>query len=324
MTVYGENSMTSDITNAEKQILSVDMIDEDRDNREIYGEYETDGLAKSIEENGYQGSPIIVYPENGHYTIQSGHRTLEAAKKAGRTHVPVLVVDAPGNEIERRRRLILSNLHGRRYTPLRMARQAQYLFDTYKMEQKLVRDEGREQEGKLLEKVAADLEISTSQVTKYRQLLQLNGRLQQMADSGMVSWSALAKASQLTAAQQNALASKITGRIKLGGMESVTRSWLENEINECKYYILDDDEKKYEYDPYDMTFLSEELIEKLGGTEAGKRKRRSNSAVTVRRCLEMMEKGLAPDAILKEEDKESVREGLLRMRAIIDERLRNM
>ena len=38
----------------------------------------------------------------------------------------------------------------------------------------------------------------------------------------------------------------------------------------------------------------------------------------------MMEKGLAPDAILKEDDKESVREGLLKMRAIIDERLRNM
>ena len=316
--------MISDITNAEKVTMSVDMIDEDRDNKEIYGEYETDGLAESIEENGYQGSPIIVYPEKGRYTVQSGHRTLEAAKKAGRTYVPVLVTDAPQNDIERRKKLILSNLHGRRYTPLRMARQAQYLFDTYKMEQKLNRAEGREQEGKLLDKVAADLEISTSQVTKYRQLLQLNGKLQQMADSGMASWSALAKASQLTAAQQNALASKITGRIKLGGPESITRSWLENEINECRYYILDDDEQMYEYDPNDMTFLSEELAEKLCGVEAGKRKRRSNSAVTVRRCLEMMEKGLAPDAILKEGDKESVREGLLRMRDIIDERLRNM
>ena len=132
--------MTSDVTNAEKRIMSVDMIDEDRDNREIYGEYETDGLAESIEENGYQGSPIIVYPEKERYTIQSGHRTLEAAKKAGRTHVPVLVIEAPRNEIERRKRLILSNLHGRRYTPMRMARQAQYLFDTYKMEQKLEED----------------------------------------------------------------------------------------------------------------------------------------------------------------------------------------
>ena len=316
--------MTGDITNAEKMTMSVDMIDEDRDNKAIYGEYETDGLAESIEENGYQGSPIIVYPEKGRYIVQSGHRTLEAAKKAGRTYVPVLVTDAPQNEIERRKKLILSNLHGRRYTPMRMARQAQYLFETYKMEQKLNRAEGREQEGKLLDKVASDLEISTSQVTKYRQLLQLNRRLQQMADSGMVSWSALAKASQLTAAQQNALASKITGRIKLGGPESITRSWLENEINECRYYILDDDEQMYEYDPNDMTFLSEELAEKLCGVEAGKRKRRSNSAVTVRRCLEMMEKGLAPDAILKEGDKESVREGLLRMRDIIDERLKNM
>ena len=316
--------MTNDVTSAEKRIMPVDMINEDRDNREIYGDYETDGLAESIEENGYQGSPIIVYPEKGRYTIQSGHRTLEAASKAGRTYVPVLVIEAPRNEIERRKRLILSNLHGRRYTPMRMARQAQYLFDTYKMEQKLNRAEGREQEGKLLEKVASDLEISTSQVTKYRQLLQLNGRLQQMADSGMVSWSALSKASQLTAAQQDALVSKITGRIKLGGPESVTRSWLENEINECRYYMLDDDETRYEYDPCDMTFLSEELVEKLGGAAEGKRKRRSNSAVTVRRCLEMMEKGLAPDAILKEGDKESVREGLLKMRTIIDERLRNM
>ena len=122
--------MISDITNAEKVTMSVDMIDEDRDNKEIYGEYETDGLAESIEENGYQGSPIIVYPEKGRYTVQSGHRTLEAAKKAGRTYVPVLVTDAPQNDIERRKKLILSNLHGRRYTPLRMARQAQYLFDT--------------------------------------------------------------------------------------------------------------------------------------------------------------------------------------------------
>lgn len=316
--------MTSDITNAEKQIMSVEVINEDRDNRAIYGEYETDGLAESIEENGYQGAPIIVYPENGEYTVQSGHRTLEAAKRAGRTYVPVLVVEAPANEIERRKRLILSNLHGRKYTPLRMARQAQYLFDTYKMEQKMNRAEGREQEGKLLEKVASDLEISTSQVTKYRQLLQLNRKLRKMADSGNVSWSALAKASQLTAAQQDALASKISGRIKLAGTEGVTRSWLENEINECRYYMLNYDEDTYEYDPYDMALLSEELKEKLSDPDSGKRKRRSNSAVTVRKCLEMMEKGLAPDAILKEDDKEKVRAGLIRMRAIIDERLRNM
>ena len=105
--------MISDITNAEKVTMSVDMIDEDRDNKEIYGEYETDGLAESIEENGYQGSPIIVYPEKGRYTVQSGHRTLEAAKKAGRTYVPVLVTDAPQNDIERRKKLILSNLHGK-------------------------------------------------------------------------------------------------------------------------------------------------------------------------------------------------------------------
>ena len=316
--------MTGDISNAKKQNMSIDIIDEDRDNRSIYGDYETDGLAESIEENGYQGSPIIVYPENGRYTVQSGHRTLEAAKKTGRTNVPVLVVDAPKDEIERRKRLVLSNLHGRRYTPLRMARQAQYLFDTYKMEQKVKRSEGQEQEGKLLELVARDLEISTSQVTKYRQLLQLNRKLQKMAESGAVSWSALAKASQLTAAQQDALASKITGRIKLAGTEGVTRIWLENEINECRYYIFDSDDREYEYDPWDMSFLSEELKEKLSAADTGKRKRRSNSAVTVRRCLEMMEKGLAPDAIIKDEDRENVREGLLKMRAIIDERLRNM
>lgn len=166
--------------------IPIDDLLEDPDNHKIYGNYDTDGLSESIQDNGFKGV-ILAYPipdMPGKYRIESGHRSLDAAKKAGFNKVPVLITDTPKDDIERRKRLLLANLHGRVYTPLKMAEQAEYLFQTYQMEAEKRKTEGKEPLGDLNTLVAKDLEVSRVLVLKYRQLHTLAPDLKNLVEEG--------------------------------------------------------------------------------------------------------------------------------------------
>ncbi len=294
--------------------IPISALSEDDDNRSIYGDYETDGLASSIQENGFQGV-IRAYPVNSrgtHFRIESGHRSLEAAKKAGLSYVPVVVTPAPASDVERRKRLVMANLHIRKYTPMRMAREAQYLFDTYKMMQA----ENPELTLHIPEQVAADMEISKSQVTKYRQLLNLIPGLQELADSGEISWSALAEASQLSESLQKHLLSRIQSQTKMMGQESVTRPWLKKEIDEYRYVT----DPATEVKPLWMTYAKD-----AGETAEGKtRKRRIDGAKAVHKSSEALKSALSEDAMIKDKAKPVMIQELKAMRDLINAKLEEL
>ena len=295
----------------EYKVIPVDSITEDPDNAELYGEYEIEGLTEAIKKDGFNGL-VIAYQDGDTYRLMSGHRTRLAAKNAGLKEIPTFVVPAPKDDIDRRKKLVGMNLHGRRYTPIRMAKEAQYQYETYLEEKKRAEEEGGEYPYSLLEQVAADLEISKSQVTKYRQLLKLLPELQEMADTGVCPWAALAAASQLTEEQQKALYSRITGQLKISGIGSVNSQYIKDEVDYCKRMNPD----AYQYDANDTSLYSDELKDKIASPV--KAKRRANRAVSIRKSYEMLENALGEDMILKEKDRNDVVQKLNSMKEMID------
>lgn len=254
-----------------KTELPISVLKEDPLNEEAFFMTDPTPLCDSIKADGFFGE-IVVYPiENGMYMIESGHRRKRAAEMAGLTTVKVSIVDPPQNEIERRIRIARWNLHTRPSTPIGMGKLAEYLTDTYKM--KYIQDKANGIEPTpVLEKVASLMECSTANVTKYKALLRLNETLQAYIEEGICPWVAMLQATKLDEVQQNALISRIRGRIKLGG--NVTGEWLKQEINQisCMKFFG----SIYEFDRDDLSYYSDDLKEQLKETrykEQTKRKK---------------------------------------------------
>jgi len=290
--------------------IPVEDLIEDPDNRKIYGNYKTDGLTESIEKNGFKGV-IFAYPCKevpGKYRIESGHRSLDAAKKAGKEKVPVLITDPPRNEVERRRRLVLANLHGRVFTPLMSAQQAEYLFRTYQMEQEkkkkdaslgLPETDDAEDMGDLNGLVAKDLEVSRPLVLKYRQLYSLQPCLKELSDR--FSWSALAEAASLSEKKQGMLAGIIQKKAEADGDGSCTRPFIQGEIRKLRTL------------PDGAETVSEENKEK--------KEKRVDAIRYIRKTSEYLEKAFSADSFLKEKSVPEAREELEKMRDLIEKKL---
>lgn len=213
-----------------------DLLD-DPDNILVYGEDPDEELVLAMKENGFQGV-ILAYPvEQGKYRIESGHRRRAAARKAGIKEYPVYVTQAPSSDPERMLRLLMSNLHARKYTPMRTARICQRLYDTHKELIEMKKKDGTLKPGDvtaLNALVAIDMEMNDSTVERYRALLNLIKPLQDLADSGEYSWSDLSKASVLPVESQEALYEMICDRVSRFGSDSITRVYLQDKIAELK------------------------------------------------------------------------------------------
>lgn len=300
------------------KVLDVGLLDEDPDNRAIYGDdYKTDGLAEAIGTHGFRGA-VIVYPYNGRYRIQSGHRTLEAAKKAGMEEVSVIITETPPDEIERRKQLIVRNLNGREYTPMIMAREVQYLYETYRMERER-ESEGKRPKGKIRDLVAKDMSISSAMVDRYRNLLRIDSRLQRLTENGAIPWSSAAEAASLEKDQQDALYQRLSGLLKLREDKSLTRKEVEEEIATCRTYHLSD--SGYEYDRDDISMLSPELQEELKVPKASKK---VNKKAAVAKSAKYLRSILDENAFMNKKDRDEVRATLEEMKAIIDDEIKRL
>ena len=279
-----------------------DLLD-DPDNDEIYGSDPDDDLVKAMERYGFQGV-ILAYPvKGGRYMIESGHRRRAAARKAGIKEYCVFVTEPPKSKAEQKMRLLLSNLHSRKLSPMRIARIAQNLYETHRqiIEEKRAAGTLAEDETTALNVlVAEDLEMDDSTVARYRALLKLVPHLQELADSGLYSWSDLSKASPLDETRQEALYERIISRAKQYGPDSVTRKWLQNEISILKADAIQD-----------PAMVS-------GNFRA---KRNSYSAKSVVRCSANMREILSVGFKVKEEEKESIIGILEQTRADIDSKI---
>lgn len=285
--------------------IPIEDLIEDPDNHKIYGNYDTDGLADSIKENGFKGV-IFAYPSKefyGKYQIESGHRSLEAAKKAGLSKVPVMITDRPKDNIERRKRLVLANLHNRVYTPIMMAEQAGYLYETYRMESDRLRTEGKKLPEEINTLIAKDLEVSRALVLKYRQLLMVCQELKDMADSGEYGWSAIAEAATLPESEQKRLAELIKNKSEKDGISSCTRKWIEEEIKKLRLG------------------LREANIDKDNKTTSSIPKRRVDSMKYIDKTSSYLEKAFGEGSYIKPESVEEARRKLEQIKDMVEKKL---
>ena len=209
---------TDDLTESQRVRLRFlrdqDLVD-DPDNITVYGsEYQIDNLAEVMKEYGFQGV-ILAYPiEGGKYRIESGHRRRLAARKAGIETIPVLETVPPKTEYERKRRLFGANLLERDKNPIITARVADNLYYTFR-----------------------GLDVRT--ITKYRTLLKLIPKLQEMAASKEYSWTALTDAVTLSDQKQEELVCDIQNE-----PEPVTKTWIIKKCRELKQEEIENDQKK--------------------------------------------------------------------------------
>lgn len=321
MSIYAIADKQEEAVNGKKLVsLQVSDIIEDPDNKRIYGDYNSSGLADAIEKDGFT-EPIIVYPYDGKYMIQSGHRRLSAAKYAGLSDVSVIVVEAPKTNSERIRRLIASNLHERSMTPMIIAREAKELADVHREELSQL---GPVMERDVQTLTAQDLEISTSHLSKYLSLLELVPELQELADNEEISWSALSSAKKLTEYQQKMLAKWIALQTKIG---SVTRSELLDKIDYYDNVFFNEDaEKRAEHNKNLLSgiWADSEAATQDTGAVAAARAKRINGSKRILRSSELLRESLQPNARFKKREIPGVVKELNEMKELIEEKLRQL
>ena len=91
-------------TSSTVDILISNLI-EDEENEKLCGEItqeSIDSLALDIKHDGFKGSILAYTIEDGLYRIESGHKRVRAAKKAGLTKLPVIITKTPKTDSERR------------------------------------------------------------------------------------------------------------------------------------------------------------------------------------------------------------------------------
>lgn len=269
---------------AKKTKLPIADLVEDPLNAEAFDDGDQAALARSISEDGFFGE-VAVYPSgDGKYVIESGHRRVRAAKEAGLETIDASVGEPPKDDLERRKRLVRWNLHSRPSNPMATARLVEFQKKTYAME-----NEARAAAGlkplPVLERVAADLECSVANVSKYSNLTRLVPELQRLVENGACSWAPTSKAASLTARQQRALAGRISAAAKLGG--DVTGAWIESEIYEMSLCSLSDDEERprpavLPEEGFDGDAVAEALA---GNRKASRRVRRKDGAKGAAKAL---------------------------------------
>lgn len=243
---------TDDLTESQRVRLlflrDQDLVD-DPDNITVYGsEYQIDNLAEVMKEYGFQGV-ILAYPiEGGKYRIESGHRRRLAARKAGIETIPVLETVPPKTEYERKRRLFGANLLERDKNPIITARVADNLYYTFRDEYEYKKENDlldKDEDGNLIEsgdiikKVSAFMGLDVRTITKYRTLLKLIPKLQEMAASKEYSWTALTDAVTLSDQKQEELVCDIQNE-----PEPVTKTWIIKKCRELKQEEIENDQKK--------------------------------------------------------------------------------
>lgn len=121
--------------------------------RKVFDEEALEDLAESIREHGLI-QPIAVRPEeNGYYRIIAGERRWRAARMAGLTEVPVLILNADDKAVMEL--AMIENLQRKDLNPIEEARGYQTLMDEYGLTQ----EEAAERVGKSRPAVANALRL---------------------------------------------------------------------------------------------------------------------------------------------------------------------
>jgi hypothetical protein len=237
---------------------------------------------------------------------------------------PVYVTQTPATDYERRIRLALGNAHSREMTPTRIARLAESLEAAHREEVEAEMKTGvlpqDLSKGKITEevnaRVSADLELSTKIVYKYKQLLKLIPKLQDLADAPNVSWSAIGPAASLPVERQKQFASSISRLIALNG--SATRKEIEEQLFIFRHMLTG--MQQYDYDPNDERYLPESEKNREAGKK--RRKRRKSGAKMFRKGAAVVREALCGENVMfKDSDSEQMLLELEDLKIVIEKKI---
>lgn len=241
-----ENVTTGDLNElSEKEIKSIIMVKDenlidDPNNEETYGEYEIDALAEDMKANGFIGV-IFAYPFSKNtegeitYRIEGGHRSRYAGRKAGFKEFPVLPTEPPKSKAERIIRLHKRNLHGRKYTPMILARMNKQLYDAH-LEELGSKDNVAMYMTTARKQTMADLEISQATFYRLQNLMNLIPELQKVVDSEKFQWTRIADAATLDKEKQFELFTWLNKIEEEERIDSLNANDIKRKIESLKSY----------------------------------------------------------------------------------------
>lgn len=241
-----ETVITGDLNElSEKEIKSIIMVKDenlidDPNNEETYGEYEIDALAEDMKSNGFIGV-IFAYPFSKNtegeitYRIEGGHRSRYAGRKAGIKEFPVLPTEPPKSKAERIIRLHKRNLHGRKYTPMILARMNKQLYDAH-LEELGSKDNVAMYMTTARKQTMADLEISQATFYRLQNLMNLIPELQKVVDSEKFQWTRIADAATLDKEKQFELFTWLNKIEEEERIDSLNANDIKRKIESLKVY----------------------------------------------------------------------------------------
>ena len=181
--------------------ISMDKIDYNPENTNIFNMDEIESLAKRIEEEGFTSAILVYQKDDGRYEILSGHRRYEAMKQLKAKTIPADVLSGIATDTQRDLILLSSNMANRKLAPLDMARAIEFY--------KGILDRDPDFKGNKKIATADYFGITPSNVQRYSVILKLIPELQEYCKKPNFPYSSLSKAASLTKEEQKELLNKL-------------------------------------------------------------------------------------------------------------------
>lgn len=158
-----------------KRDIPLELIDLNPDNEYLFGYTDIDFLASEIDENGFHGAIEVYAKSDGRYEIMAGHRRFLACQQMGFETIPCIVSEAT-DPVKASAQLIMSNIHHRDLTPLRLARALHYY------EEKVLVKKNIDYKGRKRTALAEKFNMSETAVQRYLAILKYIPELQELCD----------------------------------------------------------------------------------------------------------------------------------------------
>lgn len=150
-------------------------------------------LCQSIQVSGLL-SPIRIEPEKDKFRLIHGERRLRAARLAGWTHIPAIVVSREGNDRVRLREMLVENCQRENLKPLETAQALASL---------------KTELGGTAAQVAQEVGFSESKVSRLLAMLQWPEDLQDRVNNGRLKLGAAAELARLSDAERSVTVARV-------------------------------------------------------------------------------------------------------------------
>lgn len=209
-----------------KRDIPLDQIDMFKDNEYIFGYKDIEFLAANIKERGFHGAIEVYAKPNGRYEIMSGHRRYLACDKLGYETIPCIVSEDQGDSTIAEQ-IIMSNIHQRNLSPLRLARALDY-YDKH------VLSVDKKFQGNKRTALAQKFNISESKVQRHLVLLKLIPDLQDLCDDISFPFSYLIPAAEEPEAIQRKLYDRLSQIAPDGRIGDLSKAMVEQQLESIK------------------------------------------------------------------------------------------